>query len=84
MNSITRIRTPYHTLPITLALKSLDRKVYRDQYCIECGQPFITISDKFISIIDAAFPVQLARGGERVIGARCGRHDCKQYYNLYV
>ena len=84
MNVDTLIRTPYNTLPITMALKSIDRKVYRDLYCIECGRPFIAISDKFISIIDAAFPVQMARGGERVIEARCSNHRCKQYFHVYV
>jgi len=78
------IRTPYNTMPITVSLKSMDRKVYRDQYCWECGRAFVAISDKFISIIDAAFPVQMARGHERVIEARCGNHYCKQYYHMYV
>lgn len=80
----TNIRTPYHTMPITLAVKSIDRKAWRDQYCIECGKPFIAINDKFITIIDAAFPVQIARQREMVLEARCGSHYCKQRYNLYV
>jgi len=78
------IRTPYHQMPITLALKSVDRKVYRDQYCIECGHPFITISDKYVSIVDAAIPVQMLRGGDRMIGGRCNSHQCKQRYYVYV
>lgn len=84
MNKDTLIRTPYHQMHITLALRSVDRKVWRDQYCTECGRPFIAISDKFVSIIDAAFPVQMARGRERVLEARCGNHYCKQYYHIYV
>lgn len=84
MNFNAVIRTPYNTLPITMALKSTDRKVWRDQFCIECGKPFIAINDKFMTIIDAAFPVQIARGGERIIEARCKNHSCKQYYNLYL
>lgn len=84
MNSNTLIRTPYNTWPMTLSLRSIDRKVYRDQYCIECGKPFIAITDKFISIIDAAFPVQMARNGEKIIEARCSNHYCKQYFHIYV
>lgn len=84
MNINTTIRTPYNTIPMTLVLKSVDRKVYRDIHCMECGKPFIAISDKFISIIDAAFPVQMARGGERVIEGRCSSHYCKQRYHVYV
>lgn len=84
MNNNTLIRTPYNQMPITMALKSTDRKTYRDLHCLECGRPFIAISDKFISIIDAAFPVQMARPVERVIEARCGNHYCKQYYHVYV
>lgn len=84
MNGNSIVRTPYYQMPITMALKSTDRKVYRDLYCIECGRPFIAISDKFISIIDAAFPVQIARSNERVLEARCGSHTCKQRYHIYV
>jgi hypothetical protein len=84
MNIDQPIRTPHNTMPITLALRSLDRKVWRDQYCIECGHPFIAISDKYIAIIDAAIPINLLRGRERVIEARCKNHYCKQFYNLYV
>lgn len=84
MNVDKLIRTPYHEIPITLSVKAIDRKVWRDQYCVECGKPFIAINDKFVSIIDAAFPVQLARGRELVIEARCGFHYCKQRYNIYI
>ena len=84
MNVDTQIRTPYHEVPMTLVLKSIDRKAYRDIYCMECGRPFLSISDKFVSIIDAAFPVQMARPKEMIIGPRCGNHYCKQRYNIYV
>jgi hypothetical protein len=84
MNIDANVRTPYHTLPITLSVKSIDRKVWRDQYCVECGKPFIAINDKFVSIIDAAFPVQIARGREMVLEARCHNHYCKQYFHVYV
>lgn len=77
-------RTPFNTLPITLALRSTNRKVWRDQYCVECGHPFIAISDKFLTIIDAAIPIRILRGDERVLEARCKNHYCKQYYHVYV
>lgn len=84
MNSLTEIRTPYNTQAITLAIKSTDRKQWRDQYCIECGHPFISISDKFVSIVDAAIPINLLRSREIVIEARCSNHYCKQRFNVYV
>lgn len=84
MNRDALIRTPYHSMPITLVLKSTDRKVWRDIYCVECGHPFMAISDKYAVIIDAAIPVNLLRGGERMIEVRCKNHPCKQYYNVYL
>lgn len=84
MNSDALIRTPYHQLHISLVLRALDRKVYRDQFCVECGQPFIAISDKFVTILDSSMPLELMRTGDRVIEARCKRHTCKQYYRLWV
>lgn len=84
MNIDMTIRTPYYQMPITLAIQAMDRKVWRSQYCIECGRPFIDINDKFMMISDAAFPVQLARTSERIIEARCNSHACKQRYNLYL
>ncbi len=84
MNVDTLIRTPYNQMPITLAYKSIDRKLYRDQYCIECGHPFISISDKYITITDATTPIEMLRTDERVSEARCRYHYCKQYYRLAV
>lgn len=71
---------PYNTLPITLVYRSIDRKVFRDQFCIECGHPFIAISDKYVTIIDSATPVQILRGHQRALGARCRHTDCKQHF----
>lgn len=84
MNIDRLIRTPYHTLPITMALKSVDRKVYRDVHCIECGRPYLSMSDKYVSIIDAAVPVQMLRRNEMLLGVRCGNHTCKQRYQVYL
>lgn len=78
------IRTPYNQLPINLGYYSIDRKIYRDQYCIECGHPFMAISDKFVSIIDGNIPVDQLRTKERVIEARCRFHPCKQHYRISV
>lgn len=79
-----RQRTPYNTLPITLSYISTDRKLYRDQFCIECGHPFIAISDKFAAIDDGGIPIEYLREKERVLEARCKQHVCKQYYRVYV
>lgn len=84
MNLDQFVRTPYHQMHISLVYRSIDRKVYRDQFCLECGQPFMAISDKFLSIQDNSIPTELLRTGERVVEARCKRHTCKQYYKVYV
>lgn len=84
MNVDTYIRTPYNQLPITLAYKSIDRKLYRDQYCIECGHPFMAISDKVVTIYDGNIPVEKLRIDERVLEARCRYHPCKQWFRIEV
>ena len=58
--------------------------MYRDQYCNECGHPFMAISDKVVTIYDGNIPVDLLRIDQRVIEARCKRHECKQYYRVEV
>jgi hypothetical protein len=78
------IRTPYNQMPIALTYKSIDRKLYRDQYCIECGHPFMAISDKYVAIQDGGIPIDMLRGSERVLEARCSHHYCKQYYRVEV
>jgi len=80
----TRTRTPYNQLPMTMVLKSVDRKVYRDIHCLECGHPFVAISDKVISIIDATTPIEILRENEQVIEARCRYTYCKQFFRFYV
>lgn len=78
------IRTPYHQLPIALTYRSIDRKLYRDQFCIECGHPFMAISDKFVAIQDGGVPIDMLRDTERVLEARCRFHSCKQFYRIEV
>lgn len=80
----TTIRTPYHQMPIALAYRSIDRKLYRDQFCLECGHPFMAISDKFVAIQDGGIPIDMLRENERVLEARCRFHACKQYYRIEV
>jgi hypothetical protein len=77
-------RTPYNQMPIALAYVSVDRKLYRNQYCIECGKPFMAISDKFFSISDGGIAVDQLRENERVVEARCKNHYCKQYYRVWL
>lgn len=83
MNTETRTRTPYNDLHIGLIYRSIDRKVFRDQYCLECGHPFMAISDKYISIMDSTTPTEQLREGERIIEARCKFHYCKQRFKIY-
>lgn len=78
------IRTPYNQMPIALTYKSIDRKMYRDQFCIECGHPFMSISDKYVAIHDGGVPIDLLREDQRVLEARCKNHYCKQYFRIEV
>lgn len=83
MNQQTRIRTPLHRQPITLAFKALQQKVYRHLHCMECGMPFLDITDKVLIASDAETPVEQLRPNELgVVTIHCPRHQCKQYYNL--
>ncbi len=84
MNINTNIRTPYNEMHINLVYRSIDRKRYRDQFCLECGHPFMAISDKYVSLMDSTIPTDLLREDERVLEARCKFHYCKQYYKVYV
>lgn len=77
-------KIPYAELPITLVLKSTNRKVYRDLYCLECGHPFVAISDKIISLIDVVTPMELLQPNEMVVEARCRQRYCGQYYRFEV
>jgi hypothetical protein len=84
MNSNTLIRTPYNTMPILLTYRSVDRKLYRDQYCIECGHPFMAISDKYVAISDGGVAIDMLRKNDRVLEARCSYHPCKQHFRVWV
>lgn len=77
-------RTPYNQMPITMVLKSIDRKLYRDLYCLECGHPFVAISDKVIALLDSTPPIDKLRETEQVVEARCRFHYCRQYYRMLV
>lgn len=71
-------------MPFSLVLKSVDRKLYRDQYCLECGKPFMAISDKYVALYDGGIPIDVLRSDQRVIEARCKNHHCKQFYRIEV
>lgn len=79
-----RPKTPANQIPITLGYTSIDTKLYRDQFCIECGHPFVAISDKFITVLDGDVEVQQLRREEKVVEARCRFHYCKQYFRIYT
>ena len=78
------LKTPYNQMPFTLVLKSIDRNLYRDQYCIECGHPFMAISDKFVTLYDGTTPVDKLRQNDRVLEHRCRFTHCEQYYRIIV
>lgn len=84
MRPNTNVRTPYNQMPILLVFRSTDRKMYRDQYCLECGHPFMAISDKFFSVQDGGVPIDKLRETEKVFEARCKSHYCKQFYRVWV
>lgn len=84
MNQDRIIRTPYNTMPIALIYASIERKMYRDQHCLECGHPFMAISDKFYSVQDGGIPIDHLRTGDKVVEARCKSHYCKQFYRVWV
>lgn len=84
MNVDQAIRTPLNALPISLVYRSIDRKIERDQHCIECGHPFFSISDKVIAVYDGGITTELLRNGQRTIGIRCKHHYCKQRFRLEV
>jgi hypothetical protein len=82
--SVSERKTPYNEMPMTMVLKSIDRKVYRDIFCSECGHPFMAITDKIVTILDSNIPTDMLRDSERIVETRCKHHYCKQRYNLYL
>jgi hypothetical protein len=77
-------RVPYNTLPISIVYRSMDRKVEREQHCIECGMPVFSISDKVIAVYDGGITTELLRTEQRSVGVICKRHRCAQHYTLEV
>lgn len=74
---------PWNTMPITLAFKAMERKSFRDIHCLECGWPFVTVTDKVVSIIDGAGPINdIYPDNKTIIEVRC--KNCKQYFRLDV
>lgn len=83
MNMLRNPVTPYHEMPITVALKAVRQKVYREAHCIECGMPFCTITDKVVTIMDFDTPVMDLRPDIiGVVGAYCPRRQCQQRYRF--
>lgn len=76
-------RTPYHTMPITLVLTTLTQKVYRRLFCMECGKPFLDITDKVASATEGVEPLDQMQPNEKgFIEPHCHNHLCKQYYRI--
>lgn len=75
--------TPYPLLPITLALVATKQKVYREVHCVECGLPFMSITDKIATIMDFNTPTdQLQPNVMGIINTSCTRRSCRQVYRL--
>lgn len=75
--------TPYNQQPITVLIKAVKQKVFRQLHCLECGRPFLDITDKILSVSDSVTPIEQLNPDEvGIIEAHCSRHDCKQYYRM--
>lgn len=75
--------TPYNQQPITLVMKAVKQKVFRQAHCFECGRPFLDITDKIVTAFDGDTPIEQLKPDEfGIVEAHCSRHDCKQYYRL--
>lgn len=83
MSPSTYFRTPHHQQPITIVLKALKQKVYRQLHCLECGQPIADITDKVLMTFDGETPVETYHPDRiGLIEVHCPRHQCKQYFKL--
>lgn len=83
MSPTAFVRTPYHMLPITIVLKAIKQKVYRQLHCLECGQPIADITDKVLMTYDGDSAIE-SYSPDRIglIEIHCPRHQCKQYYRM--
>lgn len=79
-----RLRTPFNVLDISIVYRAMDRKAERDQHCIECGMPMITISDKAVRVYDGRIATEHLRTNQRQLGITCKRRGCSQHYQLEV
>jgi hypothetical protein len=75
-------RTPYHELPIVLAMKAVGQKYFRELHCLECGFPIIGISDKVLMASDSTSTVVQNDAAFGPAEIHCKRHTCKQRYRL--
>lgn len=75
--------TPYNEQPITVVLKSMKQKVFRQAHCWECGMPVAEITDKIVTVFDGVTPIEQLRADTfGVVEFHCKRHACKQYYRM--
>lgn len=79
----TVTRTPFNTMPITLVLTTLTQKAYRRLHCLECGRPFLDITDKVATATEGTQPVDQMKPDQKgFIEPHCHFHYCKQYYRI--
>jgi hypothetical protein len=85
MNPNTLVRTPWHQLPITIVMKAVKQKMYRQLHCMNCGMPIADITDRVLMTFDGETPVeQLSPDRFGLIEIHCNRHVCKQFYRIEV
>lgn len=83
MNPYQPIRTPYNQQPITIVLKAVRQKVFRQLHCLECGMPIADITDKVLMTFDGDTPIATYEPDRMgLIEIHCNRHQCKQYYRM--
>lgn len=76
-------QTPLNEQPITVVMKAMKQKTYRQAHCWECGMPFMDIVDKIVTVFDGTTPVETYKPDEiGLIDVHCSRHQCKQHYRL--
>lgn len=77
-----RAKVPFNYLDISIVYRALDRKVEREQHCVECGATTHTISDKAVVIYEGNTTIEYLRTEQRQIGLTCKRKYCAQHYQL--
>lgn len=75
--------TPYNQLPITIVMKAMRQKVYRQAHCLECGWPYADITDKVVAMFDGETQLDTYLPDQfGMVELHCPNRACRQYYRL--